>query len=523
MNGILGMTELTLDTKLTTEQREYLEMVQSSGLNLLTMINDILDFSKIEAGQLQFDLAEFEIAHALGSALRTIAIHAQQKGLELACQVDADVPEALVGDAGRLAQIIVNLVGNAVKFTEQGEVVIRVRQEERHGDDVRLHITVKDTGIGIPIDKQAVIFEAFAQADGSTTRKYGGTGLGLSISARLVALMDGRLWVESEPGQGSTFHFTARLRLGHGSVAKRIRIPPPRLDGTSVLVVDDNATNCKILEEVFSRWHMRPILANGGTAALALLDQAELAGTPFPLVLLDAHMPDIDGFEVAEHMKRTPGLAGAAILMLTSCGRSGDVGRCRELGIAGHLLKPVAQGELLEAVVRALHMSLERSGGSKGMALAPIADMRGPLRILLAEDNLINQRLAVGLLKKGGHSVVIACDGKHALMALEREHFDLVFMDLQMPEMGGLEATALIRASETNTDRHLPIIAMTAHAMKGDRERCLASGMDGYVSKPIMWTELFRVIDETLGTSEAKPRITRKRGRDRGSGQCNEP
>jgi CheY-like chemotaxis protein len=501
MNGIIGMTELVLDTHLTTEQREYLGMVKSSSHRLLTVINDILDFSKIEAGQLELDLREFELAQALGGAVRTLAIGAQQKGLELACQIAADVPEALIGDAGRLCQILVNLVGNAIKFTEHGEVVVRVEKEDRAGDEVRLHFSVQDTGIGIPVEKQAVIFEAFAQADSSTTRKYGGTGLGLAISVQLVALMGGRLWVKSVPGQGSTFHFTARLRVGHGSVAGRIRIPPSTLEGMSVLAADDNATNRQILEEVLSRWRMRPTMASGGAAALALLEQAAAAGKPFPLVLLDAHMPDVNGFAVAKCIKDSPALASAAVLMLTSSGRPGDLERCREMGIAAHLLKPVAQGELLETVVRALHLTLERAVGHKASATEVVAERHQPLRILLAEDNLVNQRLAVGLLEKRGHAVVIAADGSQALAALEREPFDLMFMDVQMPGMGGYETTTRIRATEKATGKHLPIIAMTAYAMKGDRERCLASGMDGYVSKPILAAELFRAIDEVLAVS----------------------
>jgi signal transduction histidine kinase/CheY-like chemotaxis protein/HPt (histidine-containing phosphotransfer) domain-containing protein len=495
MNGIIGMTELTLDTQLTSEQREYLGMVKFSGLSLLTLINDILDFSKIEAGQLELDPVDFELALSVGGVLRTLAIGAQQKGLELACQIAADVPEALVGDAGRLCQVLVNLVGNAIKFTEHGEIVVRVAQEERAGDEVLLHVTVQDTGIGVPAEKQAVIFEAFAQADSSTTRKYGGTGLGLAISAQLVALMGGRLWVDSAPGRGSTFHFTVRLRVG--SVARRVRIPPT-LEGMPALVVDDNATNRQILEEMLSRWEMRPTMAGGGAAALALLDRATAAGTSFPLVLLDAHMPDVDGFAVAERIKAHPTCTRAAVLMLTSNWRPGDLDRCRAVGIAAHLLKPVAQGELLEAIVRALHLSLVSDTKSSAPATKAAPEKRRPLRILLAEDNPVNQRLAVGLLEKRGHTVAIAADGNQALAALEREPFDLMFMDVQMPKMGGLEATALIRAREKQTGKHLPIIAMTAYAMKGDRERCLASGMDGYMSKPILAAELFRAIDEAL-------------------------
>jgi signal transduction histidine kinase/CheY-like chemotaxis protein len=497
LNGILGMTDLALNTNLTPEQGEYLGMVQSSAQRLLAVVNDILDFSKIEAGKFELDAAEFELVKSVGAALRTLGIGAQRKGLELACQIAADIPEALVGDAGRFCQILVNLVGNAIKFTEQGEVVVRVVQEERTGDQVCLHVTVRDTGIGIPADKQAVIFEAFAQADGSTTRKYGGTGLGLAISAQLVALIGGRLWVQSAPGEGSTFHFTAWLRLGHGPAARKVRIPP-KVDGTPVLVVDDNATNRRILEELLQRWGMRPTLASGGDAALTLLVEAAASGTPFPLVLLDLHMPEVDGFTVAERIQANPLLAQTAVVMLTSSGEPGDLGRCRALGIAAHLLKPVPQGELLEAIVCVLGLSVERASVPRPAVSAAPPEKRRPLRILLAEDNLVNQRLAVGLLEKRGHTVVVAADGKQALATLERQPFDLMFMDVQMPEMGGFETTSHIREGEKQTGKHLPIIAMTAHALTGDRERCLASGMDGYVSKPIQVTQLFRTIDEVL-------------------------
>jgi PAS domain S-box-containing protein len=548
MNGILGMTELALDTDLTDEQRDYLGMVKVSAQGLLTVINDILDFSKIEAGQLELDSAEFDLPDTIGTILRTLAVNAHKKGLELACHIAADVPEAVLGDSGRLGQILVNLIGNAIKFTGKGEILVSVsrlpqetdRETRRQRDKETassfspclpvslspsldaaghlLHFEVKDTGIGIAPDKQSVIFEAFAQADSSTTRKYGGTGLGLTISSQLVSLMGGRIWVESEVGQGSTFHFTARMRSGQSPAAKMIRMPPPRLQGVPVLVVDDNATNRRIFAEVLSRWGMRPTTADGGKAALSHLEQAEATGMSFPLMILDVRMPEVDGFAVVERIKASPAHADTAVVMLTSSGQPGDLERCRALGVAVHLLKPVAQGELLEAVARALRLSLHRADASKSQESGVRSQETGdrkqeagvrPLRILLAEDNVINQRLAVRLLEKQGYSVITADNGLQALAALgigvlngaEDESptpdFDLMFMDVQMPEMGGFEATAQIRAREKMTGGHLPIIAMTAHAMKGDRERCLAAGMDGYVSKPLLTAELLRAIEET--------------------------
>ncbi len=518
MNGILGMTELTLDTDLTAEQRDHLELVQSSGLSLLTLINDILDFSKIESGQLELDVTEFEMAPSIGGALRTLAIRAQRKGLELACHIAADVPEVFEGDAGRIGQVLINLVGNAIKFTEHGEVVVHLKNEGRQGDMVDLHVSVQDTGVGIPADKQAMIFEAFAQADTSTTRKYGGTGLGLAISRQLVALMGGRLWVESIPGEGSTFHFTVGLRVARGSIAERIRIPSPKLKGMPVLVVDDNGTNRQIIEEVVRSWGMRPTLASGGSAALTLLEQAAAAGKSFPLILLDAHMPDIDGFAVAERIKGDPAHAATAVVILTSSGWPGDLDRCRELGVAAHLIKPVVQGDLLEAVVRALKISFERAAVHQSIA-PEVVPVRGrQLRILLAEDNEVNRALAVKILQKRGHTVLVAGDGRQALAAFEREHPDLVLMDVQMPEMDGFAATAAIRALEKATGGHVPIVALTAHAMKGDRERCLEGGMDDYVTKPLRLDELFAAIarlipaEETIGPVSKEPSVPTTHG-----------
>jgi PAS domain S-box-containing protein len=489
MNGILGMTGLALDTELTKEQREYLQAVQASAEALLTVINDILDFSKIEAGRLDLEATDLSLRDTVGGMARTLALRAHEKGLELACHLPADVPDALVGDAGRLRQMLLNLVGNAVKFTERGEVVLSAGLEARHKDEVVLRFSVRDTGIGIPADKRASIFEAFTQADGSTTRKYGGTGLGLSISAKLVEMMGGRIWVESEVGRGSTFHFTARFGLPVAP-PRRPSALPPRLKDMAVLAVDDNATNRRILEDLLRSWQMRPTVVASAAEALATLHEAAAAGRPFGLILLDGHMPEMDGFTLAERIQASPQLARPTIMMLTSANQLGDAARCRELGLAAYLVKPVQQAELLEAIRAALRLSL--AGQEKPSAvLATTEPYNGPsLKILLAEDNVVNQTLAVRLLGKLGHRVRVAANGREALAALEQEAFDLVLMDVQMPEMDGFEVTAAIRAKEKRTGRHLPIIAMKAHAMKGDRERCLAAGMDGYIAKPILPEEL---------------------------------
>jgi CheY-like chemotaxis protein len=493
MNGVLGMTELVLDSDLEPAQREYLEMAKSSADSLLTIINDILDFSKIEAGQLDVDPHDFDLREVVGSAAKSLAVRAHQKGLELVCDVAPGVPDRLIGDAHRLTQVLVNLLGNAVKFTEAGEIALNVlATQPASGDDVILEFAVRDTGIGIPAHQQQRILEPFKQVDGSTTRKYGGTGLGLSISLRLVELLGGRLSIESTEGQGSTFRFVLPLKRTPESISME-SAPKVDLQGVSVLIVDDNLTNRRLLEAMVRRWEMKSTVVDGGSAAIAALENAQRRGNPFQLVLLDVHMPGVDGFEVAAEIQRRPVLANAAVLMLTSRDRAGDVRRCRELGITRYLIKPITQRELLVAVQTAL-------GGAPGTAvrrpvLPPRPDASKPsLRVLLAEDNNVNQALAVALLKREGHTATVVDNGLAAVAAATSGSFDAILMDVQMPEMSGLDATQAIRAHERTTGTHVYIIALTAHAMHGDQDRCLAAGMDGYLPKPIRVDDLRRAL-----------------------------
>ncbi len=499
MNGVIGMTELALETDLNEEQRSYLNVVKSSAEALLGVINDILDFSKIEAGKLSLDEVDFDLRDTVWETLKVLGIRADQKGLELSCDIHPDLPDVLVGDPGRLRQIIVNLVGNAIKFTERGEVVVRVAEESRPNGRLKLHFTVSDTGIGIPEDKRAAIFDAFTQADGSTTRKYGGTGLGLTITRQLVEMMGGRIWVESALGKGSAFHFTANFGVGSKqAIQARVSGDSVDLRNVPVLVVDDNKTNRTILERILAHWGMRVTLAADAEAALTELRRAQQSQDPFQLILLDVCMPGMDGFDLVEQIRGYPDLEHITIMMLSSSGMRGDAIRCRQLHIAAYLVKPVGQKELRDAVVAVLARKRREDASASLVTRHSLRESRPGLRILLAEDNPVNQQLAVKLLQKHGHSVVVANNGREALAALEKEKFQLVLMDVQMPEMGGLEATEAIRAQEKVTGAHIPIIAMTAHAMKGDREKCLEAGMDGYVSKPIKVKELLDAIDAVI-------------------------
>ncbi|MCL4205134.1 MAG: response regulator [Pirellulaceae bacterium] len=497
LNAILGMTELVLDTRLTDSQRDYLKMVLVSSESLLSVINDILDFAKIEAGKLDLVPSVFDLRESLGDAVRAFAFRAHAKGLELACRIHPDTPDRLIGDIGRLRQVVNNLLSNAIKFTERGEVVVQVEPQSLQADSVELLVTVSDTGIGIPAEKQRLVFAAFEQADTSSTRRFGGTGLGLTISSHLAEYMGGRLWVESEVDRGSHFRFTARFGLARDD--KQLpSSPSARISGTRVLVVDDNATNRQILSEMLRNWGIRVTVAEDARQALVALQTARQQGDPFALVLNDACMPDIDGFNLAEKIREDQHLGGTIIMMLTSGDRPGDIQRCGNLNIGTYLLKPIKQSELFDALMSELGVTSAEDEPSQGSADQENATVHGPLRVLLAEDSLFNQKLAVGLLERRGHSVVVAQHGREALAAIEQNSFDLVLMDIQMPEMDGLEATRAIRARELDCGGHLPIIAMTAHAMKGDRERCLEAGMDAYVAKPVRAKDLFDAIDQLL-------------------------
>jgi signal transduction histidine kinase/DNA-binding response OmpR family regulator len=501
MNGIIGMTELALDSDLTGQQREYLELVKKSADALLAVINEILDFSKIEAGKLELDHTPFSLREGLGDTLTALAVRAHQKGLELACHIAPDVPDALIGDAGRLRQVLVNLVGNAIKFTERGEVVVDVAAVGRPGGAAALRFAVCDTGIGIPADKLPALFQPFVQVDGSLTRKYEGTGLGLTISSRLVEAMGGRITVASEVGKGSTFAFTVPLELRPGPDERPVPAEPAQVRGLRVLVVDDNATNRRILEETLANWGLNPTVVDGGLAALAALERAHQAGQPFSLALLDACMPEMDGFTLAEAIRQHPQWNEVLILMVSSA-LGGSTARARDAGVAEVLTKPVKQADLWQAILRALGMAAPAR--PPAAAKRPAAPPVRTLRILLAEDNPVNQKLAVSLLENQGHAVTVAGNGREALAALYppdappdeggSRGFDVVLMDVQMPELDGLRATEAIRERERVAGGHLLVIAMTAYALKGDRERCLEAGMDGYISKPIRLTELLEAL-----------------------------
>jgi PAS domain S-box-containing protein len=497
MNAIVGMTELTLGTPLNSEQRDYLTTIKDSADALLTLINDLLDFSKIEARKFELDKRDFNLRDTLEDTVRLLAPRAHQKELELGCHIQVDLPDRVFGDPIRLRQIVINLVGNAIKFTDKGEVMLYVERQRQSESTLDLHFFVSDTGIGIPEEKQQTIFEAFEQADTSTTRKYGGTGLGLSISAALVKLMGGTMWVESKVRQGSKFHFTVVLEMNK-SEPEPLTKEVYKLVDLPVLVVDDNASNRRILEEILTNWHMKPTPASSGAEALSALGNLASQNI-FDLVLLDVHMPDMDGFAVAEQIRNRDKQQKIKVILLTSASRPSDVARCRELGVSDYLNKPIKQSELFDAIVTAMaEHSQKREAYESASAFTQTSERS--LLILLAEDNPVNQTLATRILEKLGHKVHVVNNGREALERSQAEEFDLILMDVQMPEMDGLEAATAIRTAESSTGKHVPIVAMTAHAMKGDREKCLSAGMDGYLSKPIRIDELKQAMSEVNKT-----------------------
>lgn len=504
MNAIIGITELVLGTPLAPKQAEYLRMVLQSSESLLGVINDVLDFSKVESGKVELEELPFSLRECVGDALKSLALRANERGLELALDVEPDVPDWLVGDAGRLRQVVLNLVGNSIKFTPQGEVVVEVSVKDQREWQVELLICVADTGIGIPPDKLEKVFEAFEQADASTTRQFGGTGLGLAIVRRMTELMGGRVWVESKVGEGSRFSLS--IVLGRCAEPRPDPIAPRRsaLQGTRTLVVDDNATNRRIVDEVLTNWELQPTSCASAAEALAQLRGAFLNGKPFELLISDVNMPEMDGFSLLEQIRRDPSLADITVVLLTSSDRPEDATRCQQLRVAQRLMKPVKQSELFDAIAEALGLSPPEPSAATAPPSSAASATR-PLSILLAEDSLVNQRLAVALLEKNGHRVTIAGTGREALEQIEKRTFDLVLMDIQMPELDGLETTRIVRERESATGRRLPIIAMTAHALKGDRERCLQAGMDEYVSKPVRERQLLLAMRAVMGDEVPAP------------------
>ena len=492
MNGIIGMTELLSATKLDNEQTEFLQLVKESAHSLLRLLNDILDFSKIEAGRMELEEVDFNLRDCVGKAVKLLTLKAEEKGLELAGRIDPAIPSLVIGDPGRLRQIIVNFVGNAIKFTESGEVVVDVNPETMTDGAAMLHFTVRDTGIGIPKEKQEKIFEEFSQADSSTTREFGGTGLGLTISSRLIELMGGRVWVESELGRGTTFHFHIRVGIVADQTPKR-PAELSRLAGMSVLVVDDNSTNRRILEEILYQWQMQPVLAECGQEALDIVTEFQNDGKEFGMVLLDFHMPSMDGLEFAEALKEQGFENYGPIVILSSSVSGLDPPRLRRVGVERYMTKPVIASELLDVVLEVKGVEIAAKKTLDSPASATLS--QSPRKILLVEDGLVNQRVAMGFLKKWGHDITLAVNGREAVEKATKQEFDLILMDIQMPELNGYEATAAIREFEKGSSTRRFIVAMTAEAMKGDREKCLESGMDDYVSKPFKPEDLQRVIE----------------------------
>ena len=520
INGVLGMTELALETELTSEQREYLQMAKSSCDVLLRVINDILDFSKIESGKLDLECIAFDLPSCVADCIEVFAPQAHQKGIELLYYVEPDIPEHLAGDPGRLRQVLLNLVGNAIKFTSQGEIAVHARRQSMEGTKVIVTFSVSDTGIGIPPEKLATLFQPFTQADTSMSRRYGGTGLGLAICSRLVELMHGTIAAESQLQKGSRFEFTAEFQLSHERAPDVTALAPAKLEGIRVLVVDDNSTNRRILLDTLRAWNMLVTEAEDGPAALQQAEHAVAAKRPFQLMIVDGHMPGMDGFAVVERMKAMPHTAETVIMMLTSGGHRGDAARCRELGIRSYLLKPIRRSDLLRAILVTLGEA--EAGQPAGLwTRHSLREARRGLRILVAEDNSVNQLLIRRLLEKAGHDAVLVASGAEAVEKAAAQRFDAILMDVQMPGMDGFAATAAIREQERKEGVHTPIIALTAHALAGYRERCLAAGMDGYLAKPISFTELCEALQLCGGSAPGTEEPPCKPLWDRGKALAN--
>ena len=507
MNAIIGMTDLLLETPLSQSQHDYLGMVQDSGEALLTLINDVLDFSKIESGKFELEKSTFDIRESLGDTMKGLAFRGHSKGLELAFRVDKLIPKYLIGDAGRIRQIIVNLVGNAIKFTEAGEVVLEIDCHQLTESTAMLHFSVVDTGIGIAAENLAKVFQEFEQADASTTRKFGGTGLGLAISSRLVQLMKGRIWVESELGSGSKFQFEIPLEIDHTQQVLPRFDSKINIQGVRVLIVDDNATNRRIMKDMLVNWGMNPTTVSGGELAIQAIQDADEEQDSFQLVISDVNMPGMDGLMLAEAIVEKSLLNPACVIMLTSGARTTDASTLQSLGVKLHLLKPAKQSEVYDAVVSSLNATGTASITPRPANELPdlVVSSMPQMDVLLAEDNVVNQKLAIGILEKLGHRVVIANNGVEALQMLEQNKFDVVFMDVQMPEMDGLAATRELRRREANTNTHVPVVAMTAHAMKGDRENCLDAGMDDYLGKPIRLRDVALKLEELFANASKEP------------------
>lgn len=523
LNGILGFTQLLLeDETLSEEQRNFSETILESGNALLTLINDILDFSKIEAGKLDLETIDFDLETTLMNVNELIAQKAVAKGLEFNSIIEPQVPKILKGDPGRLRQVLLNLLENAVKFTAEGEINLQATLVKKSAERVTLRFNVQDTGVGVPEDRQAFVFDCFTQADSTTTRKYGGTGLGLAICRQLVDLMGGEIGVESELGKGSTFHFSVEFGLGISADEAPDLTELLDLENQPILIVDDNATSRRFLEEMFLSWRMQPTLAESGKRALELLEEMKGTGERFAVVIIDAHMPVIDGFELTEILKKDYETVQIPVIILVAAGLKDDIERCKKLNVSGYLAKPVTQSDLFDIVNTALTGSLKRMDEGKATARPSIPKSQRRLKILIAEDNPVNQTLAAQVVKKLGHEVTVASSGRVTISKLKKAalgHFDLILMDIQMPHMDGFEATAAIRAHELGTGTYTPIVAMTAHAMKGDRERCLDAGMDTYIAKPIQIHDLHQIIEETMrltnqSQGSASPETTRADGTD---------